>query len=271
VRPGRSKDHGASSRRALAGAVAAVLLALAGVPAARAGFWGRDTLSSTWTDKPVKVDGDDQEWPESGSFEDGGMGIQAMNDASNLWLKATSSTREGRAQLIGLAKQDVAIWFYDADGKTRRWGLRVPFSRMAPPDEDELRYGPVVADASSGVRPEVMQVASVAGSTETFVSTAPFSGDMEFRLGFSGHRPVWEIRIPRSRLTRTAKDAYPFDFIITGKAAKLSAVPRAKPKEGAEGGRGGKSRPSEREPPGAPEPVDMIFSLRLAPDPATLR
>jgi hypothetical protein len=200
------------------------------------------------------------------------MGVQAMNDAANVWLKATSSTREGRAQLIGLAKQDVALWFYAPDGKTRSWGLRVPFSRMAPPDEDELRYGPVVDDRSSGVRPEMLLVQGVAGSSATAVSTAPFSSDMEFRLGFSGHRPVWELRIPLSRLTPTRKGAYPFDFIVTGKAAKLSAVPRAKPKESEEGGRGrDKSRESERAPPGAPEPVDMILSLRLAPDPATLR
>ncbi|NNN06791.1 MAG: hypothetical protein HKL90_12905 [Elusimicrobia bacterium] len=262
MRHRRQENPGALARAALT-VVTFVLLALAFVPAARAGFWGRDALDSAWTATPVKVDGDDGEWPQVGAFEDGGLGVQALNDKTKLYLKATSSTREGRAQLLGLTKQDVTFWFYQADGKTRSWGLRVPFSRLTPPDEDELRYGPVVSDPNSGLQPEFLRLETVAGSSATVVSSSTWPSDMEFRMGFTGRRPVWEMSLPLSRLTPDAKGAYPLDFLITGKARKLAPrkLPPGKTKPGA-------PPPS---PPGEPEPVDFILSLRLARDPSLPR
>jgi hypothetical protein len=256
-----------------------VPLALAAAPAARAGFWGRDRLASSWAGKPVKIDGEDDEWPEVGAFEDDGVGIQAMNDGASLFLKATSSTREGRAQLIGLARQDVAFWFYAADGKKRSWGLLVPFSRMTPPDEDELRYGPVVSDPSSGVKPELLIDRSVAGSTTTVVSTEAWPTDMDFRIGFSGRRPVWEMRIPLARLTPTAKGAIPIDFVVSGKTMKLATQRRPgdggakgdSEKGGGRGGAHGGGGPRAPAGPSSAEPFEFLLSVRLAPDPATLR
>jgi hypothetical protein len=259
-------------RKQIAVAANVLLLALAFVPAARAGFWGRDRLSSAWTADPVKVDGDDQEWPEVGAFEDNGVGVQALNDGSKLYLKVTSSTREGRAQLIGLAKQDVTFWFFRADGATRAWGLRVPFTRMAPPDEDELRYGPAAADPNSSLTPELLEVREVAGSTGTVVSTAAWPSDMEFRLGFTGRRPVWEISMPLARLTPDAKRSYPLDFVVTGKVAKLAAQ-KTTARDAAGGGGRGRRGGGGGEPAGptSAEPFEFNLFLRLAPDPATQR
>ncbi len=243
------------------------------MPAARAGFWGRDRLDSAWTEKPVKVDGDDEEWPETGAFEDDGVGVQALNDATTLYLKATSSTREGRAQLIGLAKQDVTFWFFRSDGVTHSWGLRVPFSRLTPPDEDELRYGPVVSDPNSELKPELLEFHEIAGSTATFVSTAAWPTDMQFRIGFSGRRPVWEIAIPLARLTPDAKRAFPFDLNVSGKPLKLAPRKSVAP-NGEGGGRGNRRGGGPANDPSAPtsaEPFAFILSLRLARDPATLR
>src|SRR5260370_3861976 len=93
-----------------------------------------------------------------------------MTDGSDLYLKLTASTREGRAQLTGFARQDVTLWFFKADGKTRSWGLRMPYSRMTPPDEDELRYGPVVsAGASPSRAPKLGQIPRVAASSAPVV------------------------------------------------------------------------------------------------------
>jgi hypothetical protein len=248
------------------------LLALAVVPAARAGFWGRDRLTSAWTASPVKIDGDDEEWPQIGAFEDNGVGVQALNDGAKLYLKATSSTREGRAQLIGLARQDVTFWFFRGDGLTRAWGLRVPFSRLKPPDEDELRYGPVVSGPNNDLTPELLIVSAVAGSTATVVSTAPWPTDMEFRLGFSGRRPVWELSLPLARLTPDLKHNYPIDFVVAGKSARLGPQ---RPAGSSKPGERGTLRPGGRSAdPGGPtsaEPFEFNMSLRLAPDPATLR
>jgi len=257
------------ARKQVAVAGIFALLALALVPAARAGFWGRDHLNSRWPADPVKIDGDDEEWPAGIGFEDNGVEVAALNDGKTLYLKVTSSTREGRAQLIGLARQDVSFWFFAADGKTRSWGLRVPFSRMTPPDEDELRYGPVVSDPNSGLKPELLKVHEVAGSSATVVSTAAWPSDMEFRIGFSGRRPVWELSLPLTRLTPDVKRGYPLDFVVAGKAAKLTAAKRPAPSGG--GKRGGGPPRDQPEGPTSAEPFEFNLHLRLAPDPATLR
>jgi len=221
----------------------------------------------------VHVDGDDREWPDRGAFEDEGLSLQAMNDGSDVYLKVTSSTKEGRAQLTGAARQDATFWFYAGDGKTRSWGLRIPFSRMPPPQDDDLRDGPVFG-GTGGLQPELLEVASVPSSTGTVVSTAAWPTDVEFRLGYAGHRPVWELRMPLKRLTPDKDRRYPVDFVITGKSARLHSVPRPTPAPAPEAvGRKGRdhAHPDAHEEVGVPEPMAFILSLRLAEDPALAR
>src|ERR1700686_4327016 len=113
------------------GLLAAVVLAFAAGPA-RAGLFGRSKLVSRWTAAAVKIDGDDADWDDSAAFEDEGLGFLARNDASSLYLLITAHTREARDELSGESHQDLALWFVAADGKTRRWGARLPFTRRAP-------------------------------------------------------------------------------------------------------------------------------------------
>ncbi len=263
------------ARREIRAWACAGLLLLA-ASAARAGFWGRDALTSSWAVTPPRADGDDSDWSESDGYEDDGLGVAAMNNGTDLYLKLTASTREGRAQLTGIARQDVALWFFAADGKTRAWGLRMPYSRMTPPDEDELRYGPVVtAGAQSSREPELLQTSGVPASSGTVVSTAAWPTDMMFRLGFSGRRPVWHLRLPLARLTPDKKGVYPLDFLVTGKGTRLPAAPHPPPAAKEEGGRrgggahGGESAP--REDSGKLEPVEFNLTLRLTRDPALTR
>src|ERR1700733_10381282 len=104
---------------------AAAVLLLAAAPA-RAGLFGRSKVVSRWTAAPVKIDGDDAEWDDSSAFEDEGLAFLARNDAGALYLLITAHTREARDELSGESHQDLALWFVAADGKTRRWGARLP-------------------------------------------------------------------------------------------------------------------------------------------------
>ncbi len=263
MRHRRQAHQGAFPRGSLSLGATAFFVFFAAA-SARAGFWGRDSIGG-WAAKPVVVDGDDGEWPEGGAYEDGGLGVQALNDGKNLYLKVTSSTREGRAQIIGLTKQDVGFVFYAADGKTKSWGLRVPFSRRKPPDEDELRYGPVAGDPSSAVRPDLVFYSTPTVRGAPTVSTAAWPDDMEFRIGFTGLRPVWEMRIPLSRLARDAKGGYPLDFYIVGKARRLRPR-RPRP------ARSGAPTPAPSgESAAALDPVKFILEAYLARDPSLPR
>ncbi|MBI3565335.1 MAG: hypothetical protein HY079_09085, partial [Elusimicrobia bacterium] len=107
----------------LALAAAALLAA-----SASAGLFWRDKLFSAWTEKPLPVNADDSDWKDSSAFEAEGLGVLATNDADTLWLLVTARTRDARDLLVGETKQDLAVWFLAPDGKTRRWGVRLPYS-----------------------------------------------------------------------------------------------------------------------------------------------
>ena len=254
---------------------AVLLLAplLAAAPA-RAGFFGRDKVVALWTAKPLKVDADDSDWADSSAFEEDGFSVFAMNDAHDLYLLITGHTRESRDQLSGESHQDVSLWFVAADGKTRRWGARIPFSHRAP-------LTGALRDPA-GLDPEPEQV-SYQG---TAVSSGALPGDVVDRLAAVGRRPVWEIKIPLKRLEPNPAGAVAVDFILNAppggvkrQAAAKAPARTESPADGGEDssahgrGRGGKhggddgSHPEEL----VWDALSYSLSVRLAPDPALPR
>lgn len=123
------------------------------------------------------------------------MSFRAYNDASELTLLVSASAREGRNRLNGDARQDVELWFLKADARTRDWGMRLPYSRDAK------------------VEPELLS------SSGTVVSSTTWPAELGFRMIAVGRRPVWEIRVPRRRLSPGKDGSLAFDlaFIGTGR------------------------------------------------------
>lgn len=234
----------------------AALLALAAIPA-RAGLFGRDKLVSRWSAKPLAVDGDDSAFDEGSAFEDEGYSVQAVNDADSLYLLVSVHSREGRDQLTGAARQDLTLWFVGADGKTRDWGLRLPYSRRliaSDAPRDPAGYDP---------EPELTRYEGAA------VSSAPCPSEIKDRIASSGRRPVWEIKIPLSRLTLDAERGVRFDFVVSAGARRKprsADEPNARRREpeGEPGGVDGRGAPAA---PPLPRPEEsfyesLSFSLR---------
>jgi hypothetical protein len=241
----------------------AVLLlapALSAVPA-RAGLFGRSKVDSLWTPKPMRVDADDSDWTDSSAYEEDGLAVLAMNDASDLYLLVTAHTRESRDQLSGESHQDVSLWFIAADGKTRRWGARIPFSHRASVT-NALRD-----PAGLDPEPEYLQYQGAE------ISTATLPGDVLDRLSSAGRRPIWEIKIPLKRLELNPDGAAAVDFVVSAPpgGAKRRVVPQTvvPTDPSAEGGRRARAR---REEGGSREVVwdaaSYSLSVRLAPDPS---
>jgi hypothetical protein len=240
---------------------------LAATAPARAGLFGRSRLAALWAAAPVPVNGDDSDWSDKSSFEEDGFAVFAMNDAKDLYLLITGHTRESRDQLSGESHQDLSLWFVAADGKTRRWGARIPFSHRSP-------LTSALRDPA-GLDPEPEQLQYQGAE----VSTSTLPGDVVDRLAAAGRRPVWEIKIPLKRLEPNAEGAVAVDFVVSAPpgGAKRQAAPKTarveSPTDGADSSQRG--RGPKRTSDAASHPEDLVWdaqsyvlSVRLAPDPS---
>ncbi|MFI5360833.1 MAG: hypothetical protein ACHQ49_02590 [Elusimicrobiota bacterium] len=249
---------------------AALLLGLAAAPA-RGGIFGRSKLLSLWTAKSLAVEADDTGWDDSKAFDEDGFTVYAKNDGRDLYLLITGHTRESRDQLSGESHQDVSLWFVAADGKTRRWGARLPFSHRSP-----LTHA--LRDPA-GVDPEPEEV-EYAGAA---ISTGTMPDDVVDRLAAVGRRPLWEMKIPLKHLEIGPAGAVAVDFVVNApvggaKRRTVQSAPAAKNDDAsdsaaASGGGRGRGKRGDSGPHAEEYVWDALsysLSVRLAPDPASV-
>jgi len=255
--PRRPEIASFSSMTARKPLTSALLLVLAG--SAAAGLFWRDKVSSRWTPAPLRVDADDSDWDESSSYEQEGLSLQARNDADDLYLLVTAHTREAREQLVGESKQDLALWFLAADGKTREWGARLPYGRREP-------LASALRDpAGVDPRPELVRWQGGVVSSETWPS------ELSDRLASAGRRPVWELKVPLKRLSLTPERIVHVDLALSAPTGAAAAARRRRNDEPGPDGRGRREKgagPPGYDPPG---PVTLLMSLRLAGPPEAAR
>jgi hypothetical protein len=237
---------------------------LAAALPARAGLFGRDKVVSLWTAKPIGVDGVDTDWDEATAFEEDGLSVFARNDGSDLYLLLTGHTREARDQLSGESHQDVSLWFVAADGKTRRWGARLPYSHRAALTS-ALRDPAGLDPEPEEVREQGMEV-----------STGTLPDDVVDRLAAAGRRPVWELKIPLKRLDLNPDGGVAVDFVVSAPPSGAKR-PAAKPErtDGDDDRPRGHGPGAKRGSDAGSHPEDLVWnalhyflSVRLARDPA---
>lgn len=259
---------GAAARRRLA---AAALLVLAAA-SARAGMFGRSKMDSLWTEKSIPINGDEDGWDEKTAFEQDGLSVFARNDGTNLYLLITGHARETRDMLNGESRQDLALWFVAADGKTRRWGMRIPYTHRAPLT-NALRD-----PAGLDPEPELINYLGAA------ISTATLPEDIIDRLTAVGRRPIWELEIPLKRVELNPDGALAMDFLISAPQGgpKHRAAPAAarteSPADGGEGSAAPHGRGGGKHGDAGSHPEEFVWdalsytlSIRLARDPALAR
>jgi hypothetical protein len=251
---------------------AAVFLGLAVVPA-RAGLFGRSKLASRWTVKTLAIDGDDTEWDYESAFEEDGLSVLAKNDGQSLYLLVTAHTSDARDQLSGEARQDLSLWFVAVDGKTRRWGARIPFSHrssLASAMRDPAGVDP---------EPEFVRYEGIA------VSTDSLPGDIRDHLAAVGRRPIWQLKIPLKRLEVGPEGVVAADFVLSAPppGTKRRAAPSAParsdpPADGGEAATGRGHGRGKRGESGGGHPEEQVWnaqsyalSIRLAADPVQPR
>lgn len=159
-----------------------------------AAFWGRGKVPAPWARTAITVDGRISDWPPGETYDASGLRFRALNDGENLYLSVSAHEAGAKAILTGEIRQDVTLWFYD--GKTRSWGLRLPFGNLGVPVE--------VMPAGS-IEPELLRTEGTA------VSTSPLPANIEFGGEIPGRVPIYELKIPLAMI-KTAENSISLDF-----------------------------------------------------------
>lgn len=168
-----------------------------------AAIWGRGKIQAPWGRTIITVDGRISDWPAGETYDVSGLRFRAQNDGDNLYLNVSAHEAGAKAVLTGELRQDITLWF--SDGKTRLWGLRLPFGVLGVP---------LAAMSSPSIAPELLKMEATA------ISTSPLPSNIEFAGEFPGRVPIYELKIPLAMLS-TADNAIRLDFITSYASSEL--------------------------------------------------
>ena len=105
------------------------------------------SITSTWKNQDIAIDGAIKKWPVLTPLPDG-MAVAASNDADNLYLAIVTSDLD-RLRQIGTV--GLVVWFDPAGGTKEVFGIRVPAAGTARPGD---RFAGAGDDQPSRDRPQ---------------------------------------------------------------------------------------------------------------------
>lgn len=183
-----------SPRRAVSACALAAALAAVCPRPGQAFLWWRDGVKSAWTSQSASADIDPARWSQAETTYETDLDFQAKNDGQNLYLFVSADGEDGKALLLGSFRQDLTLWLFKPDGKTRDWGVRAGFSGLDLPAPGSWKPAP--GQDLSPATPDL----SVVQFHGAALSTAPLFGDVFVQSALSGKEPVLTVTIPLSHL-----------------------------------------------------------------------
>ncbi|WP_457653372.1 hypothetical protein [Rhodocaloribacter sp.] len=82
------------------------------------------TLESGWPERPVVVDGHDDEWSAPRlPLKDNKVSLSAVNDDANLYVRVETRDRAVQAQMLG---RGFTVWLAPGGDKSKKFGIRFP-------------------------------------------------------------------------------------------------------------------------------------------------
>ncbi len=94
-----------------------VLVAICGV-----GVWASESIESRWRDREIRVDGVQDEWPETVHVNEAGS-VGAVNDDQVLYLSVITSDQQRRRQFVA---GGLIVWLDASGGKKQSFGIQIP-------------------------------------------------------------------------------------------------------------------------------------------------
>jgi hypothetical protein len=174
---------------------------------------GGQQLASTWRDREITIDGLDDEWEGTMAYlSDANIAVGLLNDDEYLYVcLATVDSRVVR-QVVG---SGLTIWFDAKGGKKRSLGINFPLGmdlsreggdRANRPMPGSGEGGPMPGFGEGGPDPEKLREMlsgsagemAILGPGKTDRRLMPVASSQEVRvkLGYSGGKLVYELRIP---------------------------------------------------------------------------
>ncbi len=219
----------------------------------------RDSVDSRWTPKPVALNADDAAWSDTDVEYEPGIDFRAKNDGANLYLHLTADGSDGRALMSGTFRQDLTFWFYGSDGKTRSFGLRLPFSRLQPPLPGSWQILGQTPPFASGTTPELLLPSGVA------VSTGLPQG-LRLQGGLAGRDPVYTLVVPLKALRPAPGKPVRLDFLAAPVEPGIKKLVSSwdQDVERAHSRRGGSAAPDDDDGTALPGAVKVRLAVRLS-------
>ena len=173
---------------------------------------GGDEYISKKADKPIIIDGNDNDWEGKATYmKDQGVILGVQNDADNLYLMLVTSNQSKIHQILS---RGLIIWFDGEGGSSKKFGIKYPFGHipgdMQGKDFKKGDFGreappPNLERMSNEL--EVFEPDTKTWARTTFVETK----GIEAKISYKNDRLVYELRIA---LSPKGGNSY---FIPTGK------------------------------------------------------
>lgn len=227
-------------------------------------FW-RDAIDSHWAEKPIAPNADEASWADADVQYETAIDFRAKNDSKNLYLRLTADGVDGRAMMSGAFRQDLTFWFLGPDGKTRSWGILLPFSTLGAPAPGSWQR----VDPEDFLLPKVTpQLVSKQGVE---ISTASLPDGVEVHCALSGKDPVYTVIIPLEKANPAdGKLLLDFTAAPVGDRVKRMVVDwdrnTHKAHDGGRAGRGASQRRDDDDMDGTslPDNLKLKLAVRLA-------
>lgn len=213
-----------------------------------AGCSGPAALQSRWTETPVVVDGNADDWRELPLVTlDSDVQVGVRNDDTSLYLVLIS----GRTDVIrSRFRGPLTVWFDPAGGEEKRFGVRFASLPPMPPDgraqempmRERMRAEGAPDDMPGGARTATVTFLYDGSDEGATMSTVEARG-VEVRLERAQDLLVYELRVPLRHST-----VHPFGIDVgagpLGIGIETGSFARRRPAQGEgegmeRGGRGG--------------------------------
>ncbi|NKB68496.1 MAG: hypothetical protein GKR89_15655 [Candidatus Latescibacteria bacterium] len=100
---------------------------------------GTTKLESKWRDRPVAIDGADDDWSRAKFIiENTPVTMGLLNDDEHLYLSLTTMDRPLQMQI---ARRGFTVWFDPKGGKSKKYGIRFPLGDPLIGRRDQLAFG----------------------------------------------------------------------------------------------------------------------------------
>ena len=156
-------------------------------------------LQSSWKDRTIKIDGNDDDWKDKKYYiRDKNISIGVMNDEKYLYLCFYPTNRKLSEQLL---RQGLTIWFNGEGKKKKDFGIKFPLglkNMMKDRSKTDSNFKDIEPEMIENMVKKKSKKLEILGSRKEDVKTLEIKNlvGIEIALGVQKGVFVYELKIP---------------------------------------------------------------------------